>query len=271
MHNIARLMFYILNGTDWRIPFVTTPAFRDQYNEALKSRFDSAHIRSGLNMLLANDRVALIQALSSSFRIGIGHSRKSRNGNHASSLSAEQDSPRSRQNDDVVSHRCCRACCDGQKIEPIARKLQRWLFFDAIQLAPVICGIYPRQFSQPISARRLFLVTMMQSTSHLPRHSCSSIRHTSDENVSVIFNFGADEMKSVSEFQSARELTIEELGLVSGGLGVNAGLGVGVTDLLGISATAATAVNVNVGGPLGNLLGGKGLVGGLLGGLLGGL
>jgi hypothetical protein len=115
------------------------------------------------------------------------------------------------------------------------------------------------------------MVTMMQSTSFVPMHFCTSIRHTSGENVSAIFNLGVDKMKSAGEFQSARELTTEELGFVSGGLGINAGLGVGVTDLLGISATAATAVNVNVGGPLGNLLGGKGLVGGLLGGLLGGL
>jgi hypothetical protein len=34
IRNNARLFFYVLNGTDRRIPFVTTPASGDQYNGA---------------------------------------------------------------------------------------------------------------------------------------------------------------------------------------------------------------------------------------------
>jgi hypothetical protein len=77
-------------------------------------------------------------------------------------------------------------------------------------------------------------------------------------------------MKSECQFHTARELTSEELGLVGGGIGVSAGVGAAVTDLLGISAAAETKLGVDVGGPLGNLLAGNGLLGGLLGGVLGG-
>ncbi len=77
-------------------------------------------------------------------------------------------------------------------------------------------------------------------------------------------------MNSVDQSPSTRELTSEELDLVSGGLTVGAGLGVAVTDLLGVSAGVTTQAGVNVGGPLGGLLSGAGL-NNLLGGLLGGL
>lgn len=116
----------------------------------------------------------------------------------------------------------------------------------------------------------LVIVTIMQSTSHVSAHLTFAILTPVRRECGGSFQEGASRMKSECKFHTARELTTEELEIVGGGVGVSAGLGAAVTDLLGVSAAVETKLGVNVGGPLGNLLAGNGLLGGLVGGVLGG-